>query len=214
MTLRHDITEDLVQETVLEMMKILGKLKNTERFLPWLYGIALNKFRSYRRAEHKHHNPKDLQRAGSAGQEPNGLEQLIGNELREVVSQSMQSISERHRTILSLRCFEELSYAEISQVLGCSEFAAQMLFLRAKRRLAKELGRYGLGKGALIMALVLFGKMTATTQAAAIRVSVPAATMKVGLAATVAGIVTTKLAIVTMSAGTIVAVGSTWWIRH
>ena len=133
MTLRHDVTEDLVQETVLEMMKILGKLKNTERFLPWLYGIALNKFRSYRRAEHKHHNPKDLQRAGSADHEPNGLEKLIGNELREVVSQSMQSISERHRTILSLRCFEELSYAEISQVLGCSEFAAQMLFLRAKR---------------------------------------------------------------------------------
>lgn len=209
MTLRHDITEDLVQETVLEMMKILGKLKNTERFLPWLYGIALNKFRSYRRAEHKHHNPKDLQRAGSASQEPNGLEQLIGNELREVVSQSMRSISERYRTILSLRCFEELSYAEISEVLGCSEFAAQMLFLRAKRALAKELGRYGLGKGALIMSLVLFGKMTAATQAAVIRVSVPTATLKVGLAATVAGIVTTKLAIVTMSAGTIVAVGST-----
>ena len=59
------------------------------------------------------------------------------------------------------------------------------------------------------MALVLFGKMTAATQAAAIRVSVTAATLKVSLAATVAGIVTTKLAIVTMSAGTIVAVGST-----
>jgi RNA polymerase sigma factor (sigma-70 family) len=210
MTLRHDVTEDLVQETVMEMMKILGKLKNTERFLPWLYGIALNKFRSYRRTEHKHHNPKDLQqRAGSAGQEPNGLEQLIGSELRQVVSQAMQSVSERHRTILSLRCYEEMSYAEISQALGCSEFAAQMLFLRAKRALAKELGRYGLGKGALIMALVLFGKMTAATQAAAIRVSVPAATMKVGLAASIAGIVTTKIALVTMSAGTIVAVGST-----
>jgi RNA polymerase sigma-70 factor, ECF subfamily len=210
MTLRHDVTEDLVQETVLEMMKILGKLKNTERFLPWLYGVALNKFRSYRRTEHKHHNPKDLlQRTTGSGQEPNGLEQLIGNELRQVVSQSMQSISERHRTILSLRCFEEMSYAEISQVLGCSEFAAQMLFLRAKRALAKELGRYGLGKGALVMALVLFGKMTAATQAAAIRVSVPAATMKVGLVASIAGIVTTKLALVTMSAGTILAVGST-----
>jgi hypothetical protein len=54
--------------------------------------------------------------------------------------ESAQSVSERHRTILSLRGFEELSYAEISQVLGCSEFAAQMLFLRAKRALAKELG--------------------------------------------------------------------------
>lgn len=210
MTLRHDVTEDLVQETVLEMMKILGKLKNTERFLPWLYGIALNKFRSYRRTEHKHHNPKDLPgRSDSASREPDGLERLIGNELRQVVSQAMETLSDRHRTILSLRCYEELSYAEISQVLGCSEFAAQMLFLRAKRSLAKELGRYGLGKGALIMALVLFGKMTAATQAAVIRVSVPAATMKVGLAASIAGIVTTKLALITISAGMIVAVGST-----
>ncbi|NLH15913.1 MAG: sigma-70 family RNA polymerase sigma factor [Phycisphaerae bacterium] len=209
MTLRHDVTEDLVQETVLEMMKILGKLKQTERFLPWLYGIALNKLRSHRRTEYKHHNPKDLQfRKPSAGQEPDGLEKLIGNELRQVVTQAMQSISERHRTILSLRCFEELSYAEISQVMGCSEFAAQMLFLRAKRSLAKELGRYGLGRGALIMALVLFGKMTAATQAAALRVSVPAASLKVGLAASIAGIVTTKVAILSMSAGTLLVAGS------
>lgn len=58
------------------------------------------------------------------------------------------------------------------------------------------------------MALVLFGKMTAATQAAAIRVSVPAASLKVGLAASIAGVVTTKVAILSMTAGTLLVAGS------
>ena len=51
MTLERDITQDIVQETILEMLKILGKLREADRFWPWLYGIALNKIRRHHRTE-------------------------------------------------------------------------------------------------------------------------------------------------------------------
>ena len=33
LTLQDDLTQEIVQETLLEMCKVLGNLKNTERFL-------------------------------------------------------------------------------------------------------------------------------------------------------------------------------------
>ncbi len=209
MTLRDDVTEDVVQETVLEMMKILGKLKNTERFIPWLYGIAINKLRTHRRTEQKHHKHREelAGRLSRDNEEPTGLEDMISQELRQVIRHAMTGLHERHRAVLSMRCYDDMSYSEIAHVLGISEFAAQMLFLRAKRSLAKELGRFGLGKGALITALVLFGKMTATTEAAAVRVAVSSASLKVGLLATLAGMVASKSAVVFLTAGGVVATG-------
>jgi RNA polymerase sigma-70 factor, ECF subfamily len=47
LTLNEDLTGDIVQETILEMLRIFGKLRRTEKFWPWLYGIAFNKVRNH-----------------------------------------------------------------------------------------------------------------------------------------------------------------------
>jgi len=100
--------------------------------------------------------------------------------------------------------------------MGCSEFSTRMLFLRAKRALQRELSRNGFGKGSLLAALVLFGKITAPTEAAVAQVSVTAATTKVGLLAGIVGLATTKTAIVSLTAagaltaGTIVTTSGPW----
>ena len=47
LTMDDDLAGDIVQESILEMFKIFGKLKRTESFWPWLYGIAFNKVRSH-----------------------------------------------------------------------------------------------------------------------------------------------------------------------
>ena len=47
LTLQEDLTEDIVQETILEMFKVFDKLKKADRFWAWLHGIAFNKIRSH-----------------------------------------------------------------------------------------------------------------------------------------------------------------------
>ncbi len=46
-----DLTEDIVQETMLKMLEVLGELREADQFWPWLYKIALNKI-------HLHHRKK------------------------------------------------------------------------------------------------------------------------------------------------------------
>jgi hypothetical protein len=83
-----------------------------------------------------------------------------------------------------------------------------MLFMRAKRALQKELSHNGFGKGSLLSALVVFGKVTAPSEAAAAQLTVPATALKVGAAASVVGLATTKTGILSLSAAGALTVGT------
>ncbi len=206
LVMNHQAAEEIVQETVLEMLKALGKLKNTERFLPWLYGIALNKSRKFKRAQFKQ---EKLARAYAREnpQREESLEDIVAGEVKELVSAAMGELKARHRAVLAMRCYDRMRYDEIAESFGCSNTAARMLFYRAKRSLAKKLSRHGLGKGAVLTAMILFGKMTATSEAAAAQVTVTAASMEVGLGTTLIGLLTSKTAVVTTAATCLVGAG-------
>ena len=85
-----------------------------------------------------------------------GLAELISQELKQTVLMAMSKLKPRHRAVLTMRCYDEMEYSQIAGVMRCSEFAARMLFWRAKKALGKQLARRGLGKGALLLALTLF----------------------------------------------------------
>ena len=210
LTLRHDVTQDIVQDSLMEMVKVLGKLKKADSFWPWLYGIALNKIRRHHRKENRRRTVSMSNPGNMEGQDvkDNELENVITQELKELVSSAMRGLKSSHRAILTMRCYDKMAYSEIAKLMKCSEIGARMLFYRAKKSLAKQLARSGLGRGSLLGALVLFGKMTAGDKASAAAVSVTASSTKVGVAAGLAGIVSSKAILVPVTAASILAVGT------
>ncbi len=213
LTQRDDLAQEIVQESLLEMCKVLGKLQKADRFWPWLYGIAINKLRRHYRTEQKQQRlaASSAKHKGTLKERQDGLENLVSEELKQIISAAMQKLRTRHKAVLIMRCYDEMTHSEIAESMGCSEFSTRMLFLRAKRALQRELSRNGFSKGSLLAALVLFGKITAPSKAAAAQVSVTAAATKVGLLTGIVGLATTKTAIVSftaagaLTAGTIVA---------
>jgi RNA polymerase sigma-70 factor (ECF subfamily) len=210
LTQKDDLTQEIVQESLLEMCKILGKLQKTDRFWPWLYGIATNKLHRYYRTEKamRHAAASEERRRGSMEDREQGLEDLVGEELKQIVSNAMQKLRTRHKAVLVMRCYDGMSYGDIAESMGCNEFSIRMLFVRAKRALQKELLRNGFGRGSLLAALIVFGKITAPSKAAAAQLTVPAAALKVGLAASVAGLATTTTGIVSLAAAGVLTVGT------
>ncbi|MHC4332849.1 MAG: RNA polymerase sigma factor [Planctomycetota bacterium] len=203
LTLQEDLAQDIVQETMLEMFKVFDKLKKTDQFWNWLYGIAFNKVRSHygKQWRQKTVRLSDKQYKLAVANAPDGLAEMVAAEWKEIVVRSMQELEPRHRAVLTMRCYDRMPYSQIAKVMGCSEFGVRALFYRAKKALAKKLSRYGLGKGALLASLVLFGKLTATSKEAAAAVSVPAATVKVGTPAALAAVAASKTTIVIAAAG-------------
>jgi len=210
LTQKDDLTQEIVQESLLEMCKILGKLQKTDRFWSWLYGIATNKLHRHYRTEkaRKHVAASEERRRGSMTEREEGFEGMVGEELKGIVSGAMQKLRTRHKAVLVMRCYDNMAYSEIAESMGCSEFSTRMLFVRAKKALQKELMSKGFGRGSLLAALIVFGKITAPSKAAAAQLTVPAAALKVGVAAGVAGLATSATGIVSLAAAGALTVGT------
>jgi len=210
LTQQNDLAEEIVQESLLEMCKVIGKLKQSDRFWPWLYGIATNKLRRYYRTEQAQRRVavSSMKYKNTIKERQDGLENLVSEELKHIISGAMKKLRTRHKAVLVMRCYDGMPYSDIAESMGCSEFSTRMLFLRAKRALQRELSRNGLGKGSMLTALVLFGKMTAPSEAAAAQISVTAAATKVGVAAGIAGAITSKTAVVSLAAAGVLTVGT------
>ena len=209
-TLADDLTGDIVQESILKMLEALGELREADQFWPWLCKIAFNKIRLYHRKEQQHRKISDPDMNENQKHKDNQdvIAGIVFEEFRETVFTAMRDLKPEHRSVINMRCYDRMQYSEIARAMGCSEFAAQKLFFRAKKSLKKQLARHGFGKGSLPMALVLFGKLTAPSEAAAAGISVTSATIKVGAAASVAAIAAGKTAIISLTAAGALTVGT------
>lgn len=148
LTLDHDLTQELSQEVLLQMVKSLDSLRKAESFWPWLYRIAQNKMRQHYKSKWKETSIfesavyKDFLSHYSHHHQADGLRRLIQKELSKKVIAAMRHIKDDHRAVLSLRCFEQLSYADIGTAMHCSEGSARIMFYRAKQAFKAGFSEY------------------------------------------------------------------------
>jgi RNA polymerase sigma-70 factor (ECF subfamily) len=212
-TLDHDLTEDLSQEVLLQMVKSLEKLSKTEHFWPWLYRIAQSKIQQHFKAKHRRASVSDsafyqdfVARRGNPPQ-ADGLREAIQDELSAKVLAAMRQIKQQYRAVLALRCFEQLSYADIGIAMQCSEVTARVLFFRAKQALKRQLGRQGLSKSLLLMSLGLFGRLTAPAEAGSSVVTVSASATQVGLTAAALATAGSRLGLAALAVAAVALIG-------
>lgn len=186
-TLNEDSTEDILQETMLQLLISLKSLKNSERFWPWLFKIASNKVIShFRKAKNRpsirfsameeHVLESALEDKSVSGNDQPALQEIVGS-----IMQGMEALTAPQRSVLALRCFEGLQYQEIAEAVGCSTSTARVQFLRARKKLNSSLTRSGFSKKAALPALVLFGKLTAGQQTLAATITPATVTIETGL---------------------------------
>jgi RNA polymerase sigma factor (sigma-70 family) len=224
-TLDKDITEDLLQEVYCKMLGSLGTLRNATSFWAWLYRIASNCINSHYRTKSKHSRVANFQDEllESAVKDDKSAEaSLMNKELGLAVMEAVAKLKPKHRQVVNLRCFESMSFKEIAQIEQTREVYARILFHRAMEKLRIALKKQGFQKASLVLALTMFGRLTATSKAAAIATTVKASTVtgvgaaaKVGIATKIVKTVSTvsvhqiKVAMVTAATATIVTTTAT-----
>jgi hypothetical protein len=124
-----------------------------------------------------------------------GLTDLLRKELSDAVFRAMRRLKLRYRNVLVLRCFENLEYSEIAEVLNISETQSRVLFCRAKNSLRSQLATDGLGSRYFLLALALFGLATNSTGAVS-TTTITASTMQAGLFPSLLASISSKLGLV------------------
>ena len=199
LTLNEDLTDELLQQTLLKMVESLGELREPDRFWPWLFRTALGQVQHHFRAERQRSQLALSARERESiserltGKHDDGLTYASRRELTGIVFEAMSRIKLNYRNAVVLRCLEGMSYQEIADVLGCKELHARVLFFRGRNALRRQLSRRGYREGLLLTALGLFKLATSHVKGSAAAGTINAACLDVGIAATLVGSLGTRV---------------------
>ena len=152
-TLR-DLTEaeDLAQNVFVQVYKSADRYKATAKFSTWLFTIARNLTLNEIRRRSRH--PADSLEASQTEREDQPVRQfqdvkmfsptdnVLHGELEQKLQNALDELPENQRTAILLCRQEELSYDDISEVLGCSLSATKSLIHRGRETLKEKLKNY------------------------------------------------------------------------
>ena len=207
MILDHDLSEDLTQETLMELVRALPRLQLTSEkgFWSWVYRTALGKvqhhfrFQGARRTEQRTTVNSEILETMSKKNHTGPAATLWRKETVELILGAMGALNLEYRTVLTLRCLEDQSYAQIATVLGGSQMRAKMSFYRARTALRKQLARKGLKRSHFPGALTVFAAMTSESARSGSSISaVTAASAKATVSGAVLGAVLSKAFLITI----------------
>ena len=150
-TKNHEDADDVMQDTFLKVYESIHSFRKDSAFETWLYRIVVNhalnlvKRRERRResslstASEIEIHP-DLRRAADRMNNPHLNAER--KELQKWVTQAVDSLPVKHRTVVILHEFEGLTHSEIASILNCSEGTIRSRLHYARNKLRELLKPY------------------------------------------------------------------------
>jgi RNA polymerase sigma-70 factor (ECF subfamily) len=149
---------DTVQEVFLKVYRGLDKFQGNSSLKTWIFRIAVHEGCNYKRWWRRHAQRESSletcfgsnDRAGGDRDTPTLGEMLVepsrspfestaSQEVRNLVDQALNEMPEHYRTAVVLRDLEDLSYEEITEVLGVSLGTVKSRVGRGREALRKRL---------------------------------------------------------------------------
>ncbi|WP_416197400.1 MAG: RNA polymerase sigma-70 factor, ECF subfamily [Sporanaerobacter sp.] len=140
----YHTAEDIVQDSFATFFVYRERLKSYNTSKAYLFSIIHNKAVDYIR-KNKRNVILDINAISTFSPE----EQIIDKERRDSLIKSFNNLNEKYKKVLYLYAFQEMSYKEISQVLGMSLAQVKITIFRGRKRL-KELCNEGFISGRCI----------------------------------------------------------------
>ena len=146
MVLNQAIAEELGQEVFLRVYRSRATYEPTAKFTTWLFRIAthlaLNWIRDFK--NERGQESLDTEMLDGAARQVRdvraNIEQTMVRAARlDEVRQAVEGLPAKQRAAVLMHKYEELDYARIAQVLGCSESAVKSLLFRAYETLRARL---------------------------------------------------------------------------
>ena len=150
-TRNHEDASDVTQETFLKVYESIYSLRRKAAFETWVYRIAVNKAtnlvkRRNRRCESSLSAVCENDVHFGSGRNSNLINvphlYVEKQELQKTVTQAVNSLSLKHRTVVVLYEFEGLTHVEIASILGCSEGTVRSRLHYARKQLRERLKSY------------------------------------------------------------------------
>jgi RNA polymerase sigma-70 factor (ECF subfamily) len=147
----RSVAEEVAQDVFIAMFRSLPKFRGESKLSTWIYRVVTNHCKNRRlyrqRRAHGRHEPlegprpedEDAPRRQLADDRPGTDASLHQSEAEVLVRDALARLDEDQRRIIILRDVQDLSYEEISDILGVPRGTVKSRIHRARTQLASVL---------------------------------------------------------------------------
>ena len=150
-TKNHADADDVMQETFIKVYRSIRTFRKDAAFETWLYRIVVNEALNFvKRRERQRESTLEIASEAAYEATTRYRAQIANDphahaeksELRHYVTEAVNSLSLKHRTVVILHEFEGLTHAEIASILNCSEGTVRSRLHYARKKLRTLLKPY------------------------------------------------------------------------
>ncbi len=137
MVILHEDADDALQNTFLNSWKGIREFRNDSSIYTWLFAIATNEALAVinRRKKNSAESLNNLEDYFACSAE--GSTWFDGDEAEKKLQNAILKLPEKQRIVFNLKYFDDMTYEEMSSMLGTSEGALKASYHHAVKKIEK-----------------------------------------------------------------------------
>ena len=135
----HEDTDDLLQEIFIKIWSALPSFRGDSQLYTWIYRIATNEALNFLG---KQKVRAALQFESLTAKMEDKIDEdpwFNGDQMQRDLMKAIQKLPQKQRTVFTMRWFEDMSYEDISEILGTSVGALKASYHFAVEKIKAEL---------------------------------------------------------------------------
>ena len=137
--LSHDDTDDVLQNTFIKVFKNIHSFNEKSKLFSWMYRIATNESITFlnKKAKKQHVDISELQHTLADNLESD--QYYSGDQIQLILQKAIVTLPQKQQLVFNMKYFEEIKYAEMSDILETSEGALKASYFHAVKKIEKYL---------------------------------------------------------------------------
>ena len=137
----HNDTDDVLQETFINVWKGIGNFREDSQLFTWLFRIATNETLSFLRKRHKSKQLlssalNDKSQGHLSGETP-----YSGDEISIRLQEAIHALPHKQKLVFNMKYFDGMKYEEMADILGTSVAALKASYHHAVKKIEQQLIR-------------------------------------------------------------------------
>ena len=135
----HEDTDDLMQEIFVKVWSSLPDFRGDSQLYTWLYRIATNEALNFLGKQKVRASLKFESLSENLERKIEDDPYFNGNEAQMLLTKAIAGLPQKQKAVFCMRYYQEMSYEEISEVMGTSVGALKASYHFAYEKIKKEL---------------------------------------------------------------------------
>lgn len=142
MVINHDDTDDVVQNIFIKVWHNLDTFREDSKLFTWLYRIAVNESLSFIKNRQLRSYLSLTSPEASTVRALHDDNYFDGTEIQKRLRESIAMLPKKQQIVFNMRYYDDMSYDEMSEILGTSVGALKASYHFAMKKIEKSVTAY------------------------------------------------------------------------